>query len=162
MMTPTLLARLLPRLCQMQVCRFKLTKVDHVVEGFGFNDNAAETGFFIIPPDPHGAVGNSRVIAIGNVIIECRNRGGQLKWRDALRDFFAPLSPTTLTFDPKIIYDQYEDRFVAVTLEQVTGTASVSPTNISRILVAVSKTASQTPTRRSLPCYQRKDARKWI
>lgn len=123
------------------------TKVDHVVEGFGFNDNAAETGFFTIPPDPHGAVGNSRVIAIGNVIIECRNRGGQLKWRDALRDFFAPLSPTTITFDPKIVYDQYEDRFVAVTLEQITGTASVSPTNISRILVAVSKDGNpKTPT----------------
>lgn len=130
-----------------QVSALGTTKVDHVVEGFGFNDNAAETGFFIIPPDPHGAVGNSQVIAIGNVIIECRNRGGQLKWRDALRDFFAPLSPTTLTFDPKIIYDQYEDRFVAVTLEQVTGTASVSPTNISRILVAVSKDGNpKTPT----------------
>jgi hypothetical protein len=123
------------------------TKVDHVVEGFGFNDNQAETGFFTIPPDPHGAVGRSRVIAIGNVIIECRNRDGQLQWRDALRDFFAPLSPTTITFDPKIVYDQYEDRYVAVTLEQVTGTASVSPTNISRILVAVSKDGNpKTPT----------------
>ncbi|MFY9609778.1 MAG: hypothetical protein WAU45_14315 [Blastocatellia bacterium] len=123
------------------------TKVDRAVEGFGFNDNPTETGFFLIPPDPYGAVGKDRVIAIGNVIIEARNKGGELKWRDALRDFFAPVSPTTLTFDPKIIYDQYEDRFVVVTLEQVTGTASVSPTNISRILVAVSKDGNpQTPT----------------
>ena len=122
------------------------TMVDKVVEGFGFNDNPAETGFFLIPPDPYGAVGNSRVIAIGNVIIECRSREGELKWRDALRDFFATLSPTTLTFDPKIVYDQYEDRFVAVALE-VAGTAPVSPSNISRILVAVSKDGNpRTPT----------------
>lgn len=124
-------------------------KVDKVVEGFGFDDNATETGAFLIPPDPHGAVGNSRVIAIGNVLIEARNKGGHLVWRDALRDFFAPLSPLTRTFDPKIIYDQYEDRFVAVTLERVTGSppASSSPGNISRILVAVSKDGNpKTPT----------------
>ncbi|MGH7599737.1 MAG: FlgD immunoglobulin-like domain containing protein, partial [bacterium] len=74
-----------------------------------------------------------------NSMIEARNKDGQLEWRDGLRDFFAPLSPTTFPFDPKIVYDQYEDRFVVVALEQITGTASVSPTNVSRILLAVSK-----------------------
>jgi hypothetical protein len=135
-----------PSVADSQMSIQAATKVDQVVEGFGFNDNAAEIGFFLIPPDPHGAVGKNRVIAIGNAIIECRTREGDLKWRDALRDFFAPLTPTTLIFDPKIVYDQYEDRFVAVALVMA-GTATVSPSNISRILVAVSKDGNpRTPT----------------
>ncbi len=124
-------------------------KVDGGVEAFGFDDNATENGVFSIPPDPHGAAGNSHIIAIGNLIIEARNKGGHLVWRDALRDFFAPVSPLTRTFDPKIIYDQYEDRFVVVSLERVTGSPAVatSTSNISRILVAVSKDGNpKTPT----------------
>lgn len=130
---------------------FVLTKVsslrvDKTFEGFGFDDNPTENinpstgaGVRFIPPDPIGATGHSRVIAIVNSMIETRTKSGQLKWREGLRDFFALLSPTTFPFDPKIVYDQYEDRFVVVALEQITGTASVSPTNVSRILLAVSK-----------------------
>jgi hypothetical protein len=51
--------------------------------------------------------------------------------------FFESLTPTTGTFDPKVIYDQYASRFVVVTLERV-GTVDGSPSNISRILLAVS------------------------
>jgi hypothetical protein len=46
----------------------------------------------------------------------------------------------TRTFDPKVIYDQYSDVFVVVTLERIAATA-VDPTNYSRIHVAVSKTS---------------------
>jgi hypothetical protein len=120
--------------------------VGKTFEGFGFDDNPVENinpatgaGVRFIPPDPIGAAGHSRVIGIVNSMIEARTKSGQLKWRQGLRDFFAPLSPTSFPFDPKIVYDQYEDRFVVVALEQITGTASVSPTNVSRILLAVSR-----------------------
>lgn len=114
--------------------------VDKTFEGFGFDDNATENGGFrFIPPDPIGAAGKSRVVAVVNTIIESRTKGGALKWRDSLSDFFAPLAPTTFTFDPKIVYDQYEDRFVVVTLEVVFGAASIDPGNVSRLLLAVSK-----------------------
>jgi hypothetical protein len=120
--------------------------VDKSFEGFGFDDNPIENvnpttgaGVRFIPPDPIGATGHSRVIAVVNSMIEARNKAGHLKWREGLRDFFAPLSPGAFPFDPKIVYDQYEDRFVVVALEQITGTAPVSPTNVSRILLAVSK-----------------------
>lgn len=114
-------------------------------EGFGFDDNALENeGFRFIPPDPIGAAGHSRVIAVVNTMIESRNKGGALKWRTSLANFFAPVSPATFTFDPKIIYDQYEDRFVVVTLEVVFGSQSQDPLNVSRILLAVSR--SGTPT----------------
>jgi hypothetical protein len=116
-------------------------------EGFGFDDNPAETGgFFFIPPDPIGAAGHSRVIAVVNSMIEARTKGGHLKWRVGLQDFFAPLS-ASFPFDPKIVYDHYEGRFVVVALELILGTASVSPTNVSRILLAVSRDGNpQGPT----------------
>ncbi len=121
-------------------------KVDKDFESMGFDDNPVENinpstgnGVRFIPPDPIGAAGNSRLVAVVNSMIEVRTKSGQFKWREGLRDFFAPLSPTTFPFDPKVVYDHFEQRFVVVALEQVTGTASVSPTNISRILLAVSK-----------------------
>ncbi len=111
-------------------------------EGFDFDDNAAETGFFFIPPDAIGAAGRDRVIAVVNVMIEGRDKSGALLYRDALKDFFAPLEPTTFTFDPKIVYDHYNQRFVVVTLERVDTGSNPDPGNISRILLAVSKTSS--------------------
>ena len=48
--------------------------------------------------------------------------------------FFETLVPLTYTFDPKVIYDQYNQRFIVVALEQQ------SAPQTSRILVAVSKT----------------------
>jgi hypothetical protein len=113
-------------------------------EGFNFNDNAAENGGRIfIPPDPIGAAGTDRLIAVGNVIIEARTKTGLLLWRDALRDFFSSLNPATFTFDPKVIYDHYEDRFLVVTLERVDSAAiNPDPRNESRIFLAVSKTGA--------------------
>lgn len=114
-----------------------------------FDDNADENeGFRFIPPDPSGAAGHSGVIAVVNTMIEMRNKGGKQKWRTSLADFFAPLTPATFTFDPKIVYDQYEDRYVVVTLERVSsGTSFSDPGNESRILLAVSKNGNpKSPT----------------
>lgn len=124
-------------------------QVTAAFEGFGFDDNRTETGFLFIPPDPMGAAGKDRVVAVVNTMIEARDKEGVLLWRDSLRDFFAPLSPTTPTFDPKIVYDHYADRFVVVTLELVLGStmAPTNPGNQSRILLAVSKKHNpKTPT----------------
>jgi hypothetical protein len=112
-------------------------------EGFDFDDNPTENGgFYFIPPDPSGAAGSDRVIAVVNTMIEARTKAGVLLYRDALADFFSSLSPATRTFDPKVVYDQYADRFVVVTLEQVTGAGNPDAGNVSKIFVAVSKTSS--------------------
>jgi hypothetical protein len=118
--------------------------------GMNFDDNRDENdGFAFIPPDPIGAAGHSRVIAVVNTMIESRNKGGALKWRTSLKNFFSEVGATTFTFDPKIVYDPYEDRFVVVTLEQVQGTSSAGPDNESRIFIAVSKSGTpKTPTSR--------------
>ena len=112
-------------------------------DGFNFNDNSTENGgYLFIPPDPIGTVGTDQLIAVVNTMIEVRDKSGTLLWRDALQDFFSPLSPANFTFDPKVVYDHYADRFVAVTLERVHAGSNPNAGNTSRILVAVSRTAT--------------------
>ena len=107
--------------------------------GPGFDDNGSETGLVFIPPDPNGAAGTDRIIAVVNVLIEARTKAGTRIFIDSLKDFFSPLGAATLgtfTFDPKVIYDQHENRFVVVTLEKTDAPEE------SRILLAVSKTGT--------------------
>ncbi len=119
--------------------------VDVVFDGPNFDDNSDETGGWVfIPPDPNGAAGPNILVGVVNVMIEARSKTGVLVWRDALQDFFAPLAPANFTFDPKVIYDHYEDRFVVVTLEQVAEGVNPHAGNTSRILLAVSTTATPT------------------
>ncbi|KAB2927919.1 MAG: hypothetical protein F9K25_13295 [Candidatus Contendobacter sp.] len=83
------------------------------------------------------------MIAVVNTMIEASSKSGTLLWRDSLKDFFNTpgLGLGTRTFDPKVIWDHYENRFVVVTLER-TDTAQGDAANASRILLAVSKTAT--------------------
>jgi hypothetical protein len=109
------------------------------VDCFDFDDNITYTGSVFIPPDPHAATGLEHVVNIVNVGIEWRTKAapGVLQYQNSLQNFFAgvPGGLGTFGFDPKVIYDQYSDRFVVVVLERVT-----SPALASRILIAVSKT----------------------
>ena len=103
-------------------------------EGINIDDNADLTGFLIIPPDPIAAAGPDHVVSIVNSSIEWYTKSGTLQASLSLEgDFFGPLSPEARPFDPKVIYDQYEDRFVVIALVRV-----FSPATVSRILVAVS------------------------
>lgn len=113
--------------------------VDKTVDSMTFDDNAPENETLFIPPDPIGAAGHARIVAVVNSIIEARTKSGGFVWREGLKDFFAPLAPADFPFDPKIVYDDHEKRFVVVALELRRGSTSISPTNVSRILLAVSK-----------------------
>jgi hypothetical protein len=108
-----------------------------------FDENAANTGFYQIPPDPSGAVGPTHVVDVVNSTIEIHTKAGVQQFEESLQNFFtAPTpcavapspAPTTITFDPKVIYDQYAGRFVVTTMERV----EASPTNQSRVYFAVS------------------------
>jgi hypothetical protein len=122
------------------------------IECFNYNSNITYAAGQFIPPDPHCAVGPDHVINIGNVVIEWRPKVGIVdtpQFIDDLKGFFSALpgpppgAGTTLgttCFDPKVIYDQYAQRFVVVALEQW-DTGAGRPSNESRILVAVSKTS---------------------
>ena len=123
------------------------------IECFDFDENPIYNGgFYFIPPDPHVGVGTNHVINIGNTLIEWRLKAVPPHTQqhiESLESFFSalpgppPAAGTTLgtfTFDPKVIYDQYANRWVVVTLEQW-NTLNGDPSNESRILVAISRTS---------------------
>ena len=113
------------------------------IEGFNIDDNAFNTGALVIhPPDPYGAAGPNHVVNIGNMTLQWFTKDGTPQMHTSLRNFFAPLQPQTALFDPKVVYDQYEERFVALALELME-VASGDPADISRIMLAVSVGRSQ-------------------
>jgi len=127
------------------------------IECFNFNDNPVHNGgFLFIPPDPHNAAGLTHVINIGNCIIEWRPKNAPLdvpEYRASLKAFFTGAAGpggigtlATPAFDPKVIYDQYANRFIVVALEVLGG-----PPLQSRILVAVSKVPTRTAVGGSTP-----------
>jgi hypothetical protein len=115
------------------------------IESYNFDTNPILNGFFLIPPDPHCAVGLDHVINIGNCVIEWRPKVGTVdlpQYQSSLTGFFAGTAGMLagdIGFDPKVIYDQYSSRFIVVTLQQW-DVAAGDPSSESRILVAVSKT----------------------
>jgi len=103
-----------------------------------FDDNAVNnSGFVFIPPDSHAAAGTAHLVNVVNATIRFHQKDTTLDMDASLASFFFPLSPVNALFDPKVMYDQYEDRFVVVALE-LQDQGSGDPTNSSRILVAVS------------------------
>ena len=111
------------------------------IDAGGQDTNIANNGgFLFIPADPHGAAGPNHVVNVFNTSIEFYQTDGTANGSQSLQNFFAPLAPANFTFDPKVLFDQYEQRFVVVTLERQ-DTAGGDPTNSSRALVAVSDDA---------------------
>jgi uncharacterized protein (DUF2141 family) len=109
----------------------------NAIEGINFDENAINGGFYNIPPDPYGAAGPNHVVSVVNTSIEWHTKAGVQQNSQSLKTFFASLAPLTNTFDPKALYDQYNSRFVVVTLER-TNTAQGAAANTSRIFIAVS------------------------
>lgn len=107
-------------------------EIVQTIEGIDFDQNGVNNGgALFIPPDPHGAAGPGHLVAVVNVSIEWYTKGGALQHSESLKTFFGPVSPVGFPFDPKVIYDQHEDRFVVVALDTDFDT-------YSSILVAVS------------------------
>ena len=115
-------------------------------DAVNFDTNGTYNGFYYIPPDPIAAAGPNDAVNVVNSTIQWYSKSGTLE--NAVRlgrnssgsiagSFFEPLAPITGTYDPKVLYDQYNGRFVVVALEQ-TDTANGDASNTSRILIAVS------------------------
>ena len=98
-------------------------------------------GFRFIPPDSHLAAGPLHVVSVVNTTISFHQKDGTLDYRDSLESFFSAVSPLTFTFDPKVVYDQYNERWLVVTMEQ-TEVASGDPADTSRIFLGVSDDAN--------------------
>lgn len=113
-----------------------LPRVDQQFQSFQFADNARLNGFYTIPPDPMGTASKSRLLAVVNVAVELRTKGGTLLDESGLGAFFGDLALGS-PFDPKVVYDEHSDRLLVVALVRVIGAP-----NISQILLAVSKSDS--------------------
>ncbi len=117
------------------------------IECNNFNTSTGYTGgFLFIPPDPHCAAGPAHVINISNIILQWRAKATMAdppQYENSLMGFFGAV-PGTLAgdfgFDPKVIYDQYNGRFVVLFLQQWDPVAG-DPAEESRICVAVSMTS---------------------
>src|SRR5919199_1734125 len=100
-------------------------------------------GYYYIPPDSSEATGLTKLVMAVNGQIEIANKDGTSPANVSLDGFFSSLNGSINVngvFDPKVIYDQVNDRFIVVALEQHAAT-STSPAS-SHILVAVSNTGS--------------------
>ena len=110
--------------------------VQVVIDAADTQTNIDNTGSLFIPADPHGAAGPTHVVNVVNTSIEIYQKDGTFVSSQSLQNFFSAVTPANFTFDPKVIYDQFEDRFVVVTLERVD--TGVPATSTSAVLVAVS------------------------
>lgn len=95
----------------------------------GDNDNGNS-----IPPDVNGAVGPNNLMITLNTFVSIQDRVGNVLYKKSLGLFWKSLPGYTETFDPKVMYDPYENRWIVVT-------ASSSSTNSSRLYIGVSATS---------------------
>jgi hypothetical protein len=68
------------------------------------------------PADTFGAVGPNHLLVALNTEVSAQTRSGQSLWRYDLDAFFGSPNPFEfhITFDPRIVYDRFADRWVLV------------------------------------------------
>ena len=90
--------------------------MDQQFLSIGVLDNKNVTLRFF-PADPIGAASCTTLVAVVNIMMEIRTKCCQLLDSFNFFDFFAEFNPQLRLYDPKIVYDEYEDRFVIVLLQ---------------------------------------------
>ncbi len=98
-------------------------------------------GYMRIPPDTMGTAGPNHLMIVLNSHVRVQNKSGGNISTVTLNDFWASVNggggATAGTFDPKIIYDHDDDRFIFVAMDD-SGSAS------SGILIGVTATSDPT------------------
>lgn len=90
----------------------------------------------VIPPDVNGAVGPNHLMIALNSSVAITNRSGTLISSVTLKNFWSPLSLSDV-FDPKILFDPYNKRWMIVSCaERQSASSSVA--------IAVSKSSDPT------------------
>lgn len=111
-----------------------------VFDSLNFDDNQSLGGGLFIPSDTHTAAGPNHVMQVTNVSLRIHNRTtGAPVFSSSLRNFFTATgftAPVNATFDPKVLFDQYNNRWLVVTLEKTAAD--------SALFLAVSQTTDPT------------------
>jgi uncharacterized protein YjdB len=92
-----------------------------------------------IPPDTHGAVDTNYCMTTINTTVKIQTRAGGAVSSVSLNSFFSSINPANGTFDPRVHYDPYSNRWMVIC---VSGANNVSDS--TSILIAVSKTSNPT------------------
>ena len=105
-----------------------------VTESINYAHDDSLNGWGQTPPDNAACVGPDHFILAVNTAIEWYDNSTRSRqYSESLNTFFAPTSPTDL-FDPRVLWDQYNNRYVVIADEE-----SDSDTT-SFIHIAVSQT----------------------
>lgn len=97
--------------------------------------HALEDNGSSIPPDVNGTVGPNHLMVTLNTEVRIQDREGRNLLTTALSNFWSILPGNGGTFDPKVIYDPYYDRWIMVT-------PSGSNSNDSKLYLGVSQTSN--------------------
>ena len=84
------------------------------------------------PPDADIAVGPSHIVEVVNSSFAIYTKTGTKQLEQTFQTLFNGVAVATTLFDPKVIYDRFNDRYVMIVLEK-----STNP-QISKVLVAIS------------------------
>ena len=103
---------------ETQQTRVSTNIIGSVVSSINFEQDGSNTGYYHIPPDNAGCAGPSHFLLAVNVSIEWYTKSGTRQQSEDLTDFFSATSPTYGLFDPKVLYDQYNERYVVIALEK--------------------------------------------
>ncbi len=90
-----------------------------------------------IPPDTHGAVDSNYCLTTVNCNVRIQTRAGATVSTVSLNTFFNPVNPTNGTFDPRVHYDPYTNRWILVCVAHAQSTSSC-------VLIAISQTSDPT------------------
>ncbi len=90
-----------------------------------------------IPPDVNGAAGPNHLMITLNTDVRIMDRDGNPIYTVGTGNFWYPMPGSGDTFDPKIIYDPYADRWIFLM-------PSSSDVGLSRLMVAVSENSDPT------------------
>lgn len=94
---------------------------------------------FSIPPDTHGAVGPNHIMTALNTQVRIQSKTGATTSTVTLNSFFATVGGGGGTFDPRVLYDPYANRWICVAVDDAAAATS-------KVLIAVSQTNDPTGT----------------
>ncbi len=91
-----------------------------------------------IPPDTHGAVGPNHVMTMLNTQVRIQDRSGTTNFSTvSLNNWWSSVGGFSYAFDPKVLYDPYNNRWIATACTD-------AQIGSSSVLIAVSQTSDPT------------------
>jgi len=92
--------------------------IGSATDAINYDDDGTLNGGASIPPDNSGCVGPNHFLIGVNQAVQWYTKARVQQHSQTLNNFFSATSPATGLFDPKVLYDQYNDRYVIISDEE--------------------------------------------